>query len=192
MTDQQIQTAVRQYRGSDPQHRQNLLSQLQSLASNCPQRETREQAIVLLPHLVAAEKALQADAEKVENLERRLQAVEAGMSQPVGYREPVLYSRPVVTLNATPIAKTGIVVVGIGAAIYFVGIGAAIYFVGVPILAGCAVGLLGGWLALSGLIGSGSSEVKGKTPGGAQGGQINVEIHDNHGTIIINQNNNNG
>ena len=183
MTDQQIQTAVRQYRGSDPQHRQNLLSQLQSLASNCPQRETREQAIVLLPHLVAAEKALQADAEKVENLERRLQAVEAGMMQPVAYREPVLYSRPVVTLNATPIAKTGIVVVGIGAAIYFVGI---------PILAGCAVGLFGGWLALSGLIGSGNSEVKEKTPGGANGGQINVEIHDNHGTIIINQNNNNG
>ena len=184
MTDAQIQTAVRQYRGSDPEHRQNLLSQLENIASKCPSRETREQAIALLPHLVAAENALQADAERVEQLERRL--------QPVAYREPVLYSRPVVTLNATPIAKTGIVVVGIGAAIYFVGIGAAIYFVGVPILAGCAVGLLGGWLALSGLIGSGSSEVKGKTPGGTQGGQINVEIHDNHGTIIINQNNNNG
>jgi hypothetical protein len=181
MTDQQIQTAVRQYRGSDPEHRQSLLLQLQSLASNCPQRETREQAIALLPHLVAAEKALQADAERVEQLERRLQAVEAGMSQPVAYREPVLYSRPVVTLNVTPLAKTGIVVAGIGA---------AIYFVGVPILSGCAVGLFGGWLALSGLIGNGSSEVKGRTPGGAQGGQINVEIHDNHGTIIINQNNN--
>jgi len=181
MTDVQIQTAVRQYRGSDPQHRQSLLFQLQSLASNCPQRETREQAIALLPHLVEAEKALQADAERVEQLERRLQAVEAGMSQPVGYREPVLYSRPVVTLNATPIAKTGIVVVGIGA---------AIYFVGVPILAGCAVGLLGGWLALSGLIGTGSSEVKEKTPGGAQGGTMNINIVDNHGTINIFQNNN--
>ena len=181
MTDQQIQTAVRQYRGSDPQHRQNLLSQLQSLASNCPQRETREQAIVLLPHLVAAEKALQADAEKVENLERRLQAVEAGMSQPVGYREPVLYSRPVFHMNVTPIAVTGIVVAGICT---------VACFVGVEILAGCAVGLFGGWLALSGLINSGSSEVKKRTPCGAQGGQINVEIHDNHGTIIINQNNN--
>jgi len=181
MTDQQIKTAVRQYRGSDPEHRQSLLSQLENIASKCPSRETREQAIALLPHLVEAEKALQADAEKVEQLERRLQAVEAGMMQPVAYREQVLYSRPVVTLNATPIAKTGIVVVGIGA---------AIYFVGVPILAGCAVGLLGGWLALSGLIGSGSSEVKGKTPGGAHGGQININIVDNHGTINIFQNNN--
>ncbi len=181
MTDQQIQTAIRQYRGSDPQHRQSLLFQLQSLASNCPQRETREQVIALLPHLVEAEKALQADAERVEQLERRLQAVEADMMQPVAYREPVLYSRPVVTFNVTPLAKTGIVVAGIGA---------VIYFVGVPILAGCAVGVFGGWLAVSGLIGSGSSEVKGKTPGGAHGGQINVEIHDNHGTIIINQNNN--
>ena len=181
MTDVQIQNAVRQYRGSDPEHRQSLLSRLQSLASNCPQRETREQAIALLPHLVEAEKTIQADAAKVVELERRLQAIEAG----------ILYSRPVVTLNVTPdaagcipgagIAKTGVVVVGIGA---------AIYFVGVPILAGCAVGLFGGWLALSGLIGSGSSEVKERTPGGAQGGQINVEIHDNHGTIIINQNNN--
>jgi len=32
--------------------------------------------------------------------------------------------------------------------------------------------------------------VKERTPGGAQGGQINVNIVDNHGTIIINQNNN--
>jgi hypothetical protein len=183
MTDAQLQTVLRQYRGSDPQHRQSLLSRLQSLASNCPQRETREQAIALLPHLVEAEKTIQADAAKVVELERRLQAVEAGMMQPVAYREPVLYSRHVVTMNITPIAKTGVVVVGIGA---------AIYFVGVPILAGCAVGLFGGWLALSGLIGSGSSEVKERTPGGANGGQINVEIHDNHGTIIINQNNNNG
>lgn len=181
MTDQQIQTAVRQYRGSEPQHRQSLLLQLQSLASNCPQRATREQVIALLPHLVEAEKALQADAERVEQLERRLQAVEAGMSQPVAYREPVLYSRPLVTMNVTPIAVTGIVVAGIGA---------VVYFVGVPILAGCAVGLFGGWLALSGLIGTGSGEVKERTPGAAQWGQINVEIHDNHGTIIINQNNN--
>lgn len=181
MTDQQIKTAVRQYRGSDPEHRQNLLSRLQSLASNCPQRETREQAIALLPHLVEAEKTIQADAAKVADMERRLQAVEAGISQPVAYSQPVLYSRPVVTLNVTPIAKTGVVVAGIGA---------AIYFVGVPILAGCAVGLVGGWLALSGLIGSGSSEVKGKTPGGAHGGQININIVDNHGTINIFQNNN--
>lgn len=181
MTDAQIQTAVRQYRGSDPEHRQNLLSQLENIASKCPSRETREQAIALLPHLVAAENALQADAERVEQLERRLQAVEAGMMQPVAYREPVLYSRPVVTLNVTPLAKTGIVVAGIGA---------AIYFVGVPILAGCAVGLFGGWLALSGLIGSGSSEVKEKTPGGAQGGTMNINIVDNHGTINIFQNNN--
>ena len=180
MTDQQIQTAIRQYRGSEPQHRQNLLSQLENIASKCPSRETRQQAIALLPHLVEAEKALQADAEKVENLERRLQAVEAGMSQPVAYREPGLYSRPVVTLNVTPLAKTGIVVAGIGA---------AIYFVGVPILAGCAVGLFGGWLALSGLIGTGS-EVKEKTPGGAQGGTMNINIVDNHGTINIFQNNN--
>lgn len=180
MTDAQIQTAVRQYRGSDPEHRQSLLLQLQNLASNCPERETREQAIALLPHLVEAEKALQADAAKVVELEKRLQAVEAGMSHPVAYREPVLYSRPVVTLNITPLAKTGIVVAGIGA---------VIYFVGAPILAGCAVGLFGGWLALSGLINSGSSEVKEGKPGGANGGHINVEIHDNHGTIIINQNN---
>jgi hypothetical protein len=133
MTDAQIQTAVRQYRGSDPEHRQNLLLQLENIASRCPSRETREQAIALLPHLVEAEKTIQADAAKVVELERRLQAIEAGMMQPVAYREPVLYSRPVVTLNVTPIAKTGVVVVGIGA---------AIYFVGVPILAGCAVGLL--------------------------------------------------
>jgi hypothetical protein len=183
MTDQQIQTAIRQYRGSDPEHRQNLLSQLENIASKCPSRETRQQAIALLPHLVEAEKTIQADAAKVVELERRLQAIEAGMMQPVAYREPVLYSRPVVTLNVTPLAKTGIVVAGIYA---------AIYFVGVPILAGCAVGLFGGWLALSGLIGSGSSEVKERTPGGAHGGQINVEIHDNHGTINIFQNNNNG
>jgi hypothetical protein len=65
MTDQQIKTAVRQYRGSDPEHRQSLLSRLQSLASNCPQRETREQAIALLPYLVEAENALQADVERV-------------------------------------------------------------------------------------------------------------------------------
>ena len=181
MTDQQIQTAVRQFRGSDPQHRQSLLSRLQSLASNCPQRETREQAIALLPYLVEAENARQADVERVVELERRLQAVEAGMMQPVAYREPVLYSRPVVTMNVTPLAKTGIVVVGIGA---------VIYFVGVPILAGCAVGLFGGWLALSGLIGSGSSEVKEKTPGMAQGGTMNINIVDNHGTINIFQNNN--
>ena len=181
MTDQQIQTAVRQYRGSDPEHRQSLLSRLQSLASNCPQRETREQAIALLPHLVEAEKTIQADAAKVVELERRLQAIEAGMMQPVAYREPVLYSRPVVTFNVTPLAKTGIVVAGIGA---------VIYFVGVPILAGCAVGVFGGWLAVSGLINSGNSEVKEKTPGGANGGQININIVDNHGTIIINQNNN--
>jgi hypothetical protein len=71
-----------------------------------------------------------------------------------------------------------------------VGIGAVIYFVGVPILAGCAVGLFGGWLALSGLIGSGSSEVKEKTPGMAQGGTMNINIVDNHGTINIFQNNN--
>jgi len=180
MTDVQIQNAVRQYRGSDPEHRQNLLSQLENIASKCPQRETREQAIALLPHLVEAEKTIQADAAKVVELERRLQAIEAGMMQPVAYREPVLYSRPVVTLNVTPLAKTGIVVAGIGA---------AIYFVGVPILAGCAVGLFGGWLALSGLIGTGS-EVKEKTPGGAQGGTMNINIVDNHGTINIFQNNN--
>jgi hypothetical protein len=131
--------------------------------------------------LVEAEKTIQADAAKVVELERRLQAVEAGMSQPVGYREPVMCSRPEFTLNVTPIAKTGIVVAGIGA---------VIYFVGVPILAGCAVGVFGGWLALSGLIGGGSSEVKKRTPGGAQGGTMNINIVDNHGTINIFQNNN--
>ena len=134
-----------------------------------------------MPHLVEAEKTIQADAAKVVELERRLQAIEAGMMQPVAYREPVLYSRPVVTFNVTPLAKTGIVVAGIGA---------VIYFVGVPILAGCAVGVFGGWLAVSGLIGSGSSEVKEKKPVGAQGGTMNINIVDNHGTINIFQNNN--
>jgi hypothetical protein len=180
MTEAKIQSAVRQYRGSDPGYRQNLLSQLENIASRHPERATREQAIALLPHLVAAENALQVEAEKVAELERRLRVVEAEMLQPVGYREPVMYSRPAFTLNVTPIAKTGIVVAGIGA---------VIYFVGVPILAGCAVGVFGGWLALSGLIGSGGSESKEETPGRVHG-QININIVDNHGNINIFQNNN--
>lgn len=181
MTEQQIQSTVRQYRGSDPEHRQNLLSQLESIASRCPERATREQAIALLPHLVAAEKALQADAAKVVELERRLAAVEAGMLQPAPYQAPAMYGRPVVHLNATPIAKTGIVVAGIGA---------VIYFVGVPILAGCAVGVFAGWLALSGLIGDGGRDTKEETPGRQAGGQMQINIVDNHGNIVINQNNN--
>lgn len=180
MTETQIQSAVKQFRGSTPVERADILAHVESIAKFDLSRERRESAIALLKNLQAAQtEILQKDQaftelqKQVENLSHEVQNIQQGSGQ--------LYSREVVKINVSPFVKP-VLILSAG--------GAVIYFVGIPVLAGVGIATFCGWLALSGLIGGGGKKevIAEKEPG--PGGQMNINIQDNHGNIIINMSQN--
>jgi anti-sigma factor RsiW len=177
MTEAQIQSAVRQYRGSDPEHRQNLLSQLESIASRCPERATREQAIALLPHLQKAEAEIQAQEARVSDLARRVAQLEMAATVPANY-PAATYTRRTIS----PAWVKGGAIVAAGWAV--------VAIVGIKTLFMVVAGGFLLMLLVSGLFsGNTPAEVREVGEGGqtATGGQMQINIVDNHGNIIINQ-----
>jgi hypothetical protein len=177
MTESQIQSAVRQYRGSDPEHRKNLLLQVESIASRHPERATREQAIALLPHLQRAEAEMQAQEARVADLARRVEHLENAAAAPEIY-PAVAYTRR--TISPAWVKGGAIVAAG----------GAVVAIVGVQTLFMVVAGGFLLMLLVSGLFsGNTPAEVREVGEGGqtATGGQMQINIVDNHGNIIINQ-----
>lgn len=179
MTTQQIQSAVRQYRGSDPEYRQSLISQVESIASRHPERATREQAIALLPYLQKAEAEIQEQEARVADLARRVAQLEMAATVPASYTATAYTSR---TISPAWVKGGAIVAAG----------GAVVVVVGIQTLFMVVAGGFLLMLLVSGLFsGNAPAEVREVEEGQpASGGQININIVDNHGNITIIQNNN--